>query len=154
MSDGLKLRACDAEDLKVISAVLQDSIIPICDLAYIAEDRCFVMVANRFKWEGRGTVASGPTPDVEAPYERINCAVRFAGVTKVSTRKLSMKDRGQLLNLLAIEVAEDAVLLHFAEGAGIRLEAPSLDCTLADVGEPWPTSHRPRHEGLDDLAAE
>ncbi|WP_119679090.1 DUF2948 family protein [Indioceanicola profundi] len=149
MSGGLKLRARDAEDLKVVSAMLQDSIIPICDLAWLAGERSFVMIANRFKWEGKRAEADGPTPDVDLPYERTNCAVRFDRVDRVSVRGLDLKDRAQMLNLLAVEAAENAVLLYFAGGASIRLTVGSLDCRLEDVGEPWPTELRPCHEGVD-----
>ncbi|MFM2043834.1 MAG: hypothetical protein RLY86_2410 [Pseudomonadota bacterium] len=159
MSVGLKLRAQDADDLKIVSAMMQDSIIPICDLAWLAAERSFVLVANRFKWEQvdgskQEEIPTGPTPDVDSPYERTNCALRFSGIDKVSTRGLNLKNRQQMLSLMAIEPGEGTILLHFASGASIRLETAGIDCLLEDVGEPWPTAHRPCHEGLDDVAAE
>ncbi len=146
---GLKLRAKDGEDLKVVSAMLQDAIVPICDLAFLPGERRFVLIANRFRWEAEGDRAAGPTPDVpdgEPPYERTNCAVRFDGVDRVAYRDLDLTDRRQMLNLLALEVAGDGVLLHFSGGSCIRLVSPSLDCVLEDLGEPWPTGTRPRHD--------
>lgn len=51
MSESLKLRAEDAEDLRVISAVLQDSLIPLTEMRFLAGEGRFVMIANRFRWE-------------------------------------------------------------------------------------------------------
>ena len=47
----LKLRAHDAEDLAVVSALLQDAIVPAKEMTFLADERRFVMVANRFMWE-------------------------------------------------------------------------------------------------------
>jgi hypothetical protein len=46
----LKLRAEDADDLAVLSACLQDALVPVRDLAYVADQKIFVFVANRFRW--------------------------------------------------------------------------------------------------------
>lgn len=150
---GLKLRAQDVEDLKVVSAMLQDAIVPICDLAYLPTDRRFVLIANRFRWEAVGDrppPAGGPTADVELPYERINCAVNFQGIEHVGYRHLDLTDRKQMLNLLALEWTDGAAILHFSGGSCIKLTASSLDCLIEDVGESWPTGNRPCHVGLDD----
>ena len=48
----LRLRAEDAEDLAVISACLQDALVSVRDLAYDRAARNFMLVANRFRWEG------------------------------------------------------------------------------------------------------
>ena len=48
----LKLRAEDADDLAVISACLQDALVAVRDLAFVPQDRAFLMAANRFRWEG------------------------------------------------------------------------------------------------------
>ena len=47
----LKLLGRNQEDLKVISAYLQDSIVTIKDIAFLKLNRTFVMVLNRFMWE-------------------------------------------------------------------------------------------------------
>ena len=48
---GLKLRAVDAEDLRVLAAVLQDALVPLGDIAYQKRQKRVVLVANRFLWE-------------------------------------------------------------------------------------------------------
>ena len=60
MADPLKLRAEDEEDLAVVSTILQDALVPVAEMAYLPEEKRFVLVANRFKWE------APPAPLVEA----------------------------------------------------------------------------------------
>ena len=50
-TDALKLLARDEEDLAVISAILQDALIPVSEMAYLPEEHRFALVANRFRWE-------------------------------------------------------------------------------------------------------
>src|SRR5207237_2284427 len=75
----LKLRAEDAEDLAVISACLQDALVTVRDLAYVPQERSFLLVANRFRWEIGLRPALG-----EAAYERVLCGITFSEVAAVS----------------------------------------------------------------------
>ena len=50
-ADGLRLRACDKEDVQVIAACLQDALIPLREMAFMAEERRFLAAFNRFQWE-------------------------------------------------------------------------------------------------------
>ncbi|HZH27667.1 MAG TPA: DUF2948 family protein [Azospirillaceae bacterium] len=156
MARTLKLKAVDGEDVKVLSAHLQDAIVAICDVGYFKEDRRFVLVANRFKWE---TCSDTRPPAAKAgadgcPYERTHCGLRFEGVTAVKSRNLDPRDRGQMLCLLAMEASDDgAVLLHFSGGTALRVEMDRINVFMEDMGEPWPTSCVPCHP-LDDITAE
>ena len=47
----LKLIARTEEDLRVISAHLQDSIVSIIDIASLKKNKIFLMQLNRFMWE-------------------------------------------------------------------------------------------------------
>lgn len=148
MGGAVRLRAVDAEDIRVVSALLQDAIIPIADMAYLPGDRQFVILASRFQWEGRAP-DGGPTPDEGGEdAARIQCAVRFSGVTAVRRRGVDLRQRGAFLSLLALEPVDGAVLLRLSGGADIRLEGDAIECRLSDRGDPWPTRSRPDH-GLD-----
>ncbi len=134
---GLSLEAADAEDLKIIATVLQDAVIALTDMKYMAADKLFVMVANRFRWEaGEG---SGGAP------QRVNCGVAFEGVEAVKVRGMDLRDRSQYLELLTVCEDEGGVRLIFAGGAEVRIEADRLACHIRDLGEPWPAAARPRH---------
>lgn len=159
MSGPLKLRAEDAEDLDIVSACLQDAIVPLSDMEYLPEERRFVLVVNRFRWENcpesadmaAGAPARGPGDasfgDGAGLYERINCGVAFDGVEAVRRCGLDPRDRARMLELLSMRIETGSVTLEFAGQAALRLEGAKITCRLADVGDPWPTQWRPRHPG-------
>lgn len=154
-SRGLKLRAEDDEDLGVISACLQDALIPLVDMDFLATEGRFALVANRFRWENCATTADMPAPagppiDVAFgpgcnAYERVHCGVTFDGVAAVKRRGFDQRQRGRILELLAIHPEPGAVVLEFAGDTAVRLEGERITCRLADLGEPWPTQWRPQH---------
>jgi hypothetical protein len=142
----LKLRAEDADDLAVVSACLQDALVAVRDLAYLADEQSFVLVANRFRWES----GLGPLPGEEG-HQRVLCAVTFDEVAAVSYRGFRRSDEDRILCLLAIRTTFDGVggspiLLEFAGAATIRLDAGRILCRAKDIGEPWPTPWRPCHD--------
>ena len=49
MEGKLKLSALDADDLGVISAAIQDSLVAVRDCAYFAGEKRFVLLLNRFQ---------------------------------------------------------------------------------------------------------
>ena len=138
----LKLRAEDEDDLRVLSAQLQDALVPIADMAFLNVEQSFVMVVNRFMWE---RAVEPNAPDSEPTFLRTNCGVRFYGVRGVRYRGLDRTDRRQVLNLLSIEAADGRILLRFAGGGDVRLDCDAVDCRIQDIDEPWPTRHRPQH---------
>jgi hypothetical protein len=142
----LKLRAEDAEDLLVISACLQDALVPVRDLAYIPEERTFLFVANRFRWENGVRPAPG-----EVGFERTLCGITFSEVTAVSYSGFRRSENGRILSLLTIRAEHSKVHLEFSGGAAIRLQAAGILCHAKDIGEPWPTPWQPRHD-LDEPA--
>lgn len=144
----LKLRAEDADDLAVISACLQDALVAVRDLAFAPQDRAFLMVANRFRWERALRPAHG-----ESGYQRILCGVSFEAVAGVSYIGFRRSDDDRILSLLAIRPGCDgeghAIQLEFSSGAAIRLDVARILCQAQDLGEPWPTQWQPRHD-LDE----
>ena len=140
-SAALKLRAEDAEDLAVVSACLQDALVPVRDLAYVPEDRTFLFVANRFRWENGLSPAPG-----EAAYERTLCGITFSEVAAVSYNGFRRTEDSRILSLLAIRPEDGAVHLEFSGGATSRLEVARIQCLATDLGEPWPTQWQPHHD--------
>jgi hypothetical protein len=146
----LKLRAEDADDLAVLSACLQDALVPVRDLAYVPDQRIFVFVANRFRWES--PLLSSPGG---AARQRILCAVTFSTVDAVSYRGFRRSAEDRILALLAIRLeaagpAASVIRLEFSGNAVIRLEATRVLCHAKDLGDPWPTQWHPRHDGPED----
>lgn len=132
-----RLRAHSLEDLSVISALVQDAIVLLGDIAYLREERSFVLAVNRFRWEAGRPGGRG---------ERVHSGLRFDTVEKVRYRGIDRRNRSGFLSLLVIAYDSPAVTLHFASGGAIRLEVEEIRCALEDLSEPWPTQWTPRHE--------
>jgi hypothetical protein len=137
-ADALKLLARDEEDLAVISTILQDALIPVSEMAYLPEERRFVLVANRFRWEA-------PHDRPRENLERRLTGLSVGEVTAVRRRGFSPRDPTRILALLAVRRVAGALQLDFAGGASIRLETGDILCHLDDLSEPWPTRWQPRH---------
>jgi hypothetical protein len=137
----LRLRAADADDLVVLSAHLQDAIVPVHDIGWRRGERVFAMVVNRFRWESpAGAVDGRPV------WQRTLCGVTVAGVTRLQCRALDLRRRSRILSLLSLVSSDDgAILLVFADRATLRLSTERIDVRLEDFGEPWPTLMRPSH---------
>ncbi|MBT4906393.1 MAG: DUF2948 family protein [Rhodospirillaceae bacterium] len=141
----LKLAATDDKDLAVVSGALQDAIVPIGDISFQPDDKRFLFVANRFRWEAGDGSGAGENA------ERINAGVTFSNVTDVKRRGIDFTARDNFLNLLAISCELDAggdgptVQLTFSGDTAIRLQTTGLLCHLEDFGEAWPTQWRPEH---------
>lgn len=136
--DKLKLSALDADDLSVISAAVQDSLVAVRDCAHFPEEKRFVLLLNRFCWEA--------DPGIETRYWRTHSALVFNEVTAVHHHKIPLDTPDRVLDLLSVEAENGrSATLRFAAGRSIRLEIGRLACHLGDVGEPWPTPWKPAH---------
>jgi Protein of unknown function (DUF2948) len=138
----LKLTALDADDLGVISAACQDALVAVRDCAYFKDEKRFVLLLNRFRWEA--------DPTVEAAYSRTHSALVFNEVTAVRHHEIPLGEPDRMLELLVLVLdyrgdGERSVTLRFAAGRAIRLEIARLACHLGDVGEPWATPWKPAH---------
>ncbi|MER2519507.1 MAG: DUF2948 family protein [Bdellovibrionales bacterium] len=139
-AQGLKLQAKDAEDIQVISAILQDSIVPLCDMTYRPEERCFVMVAQRLRKE---TTIENP----DAACERICSAIDIQGVESVQSHNLDItQNEGQMLELLMMQLEGNILTLLFSGDSRIRAQLGPWSLRLQDFGEPWPISCPPCHD--------
>lgn len=166
----LKLRAHDPEDMDVIAALLQDALIPQADIAFLAKEKRFVMVANRFHWPRdlddaaarKAPSQPAPTPEGEdapfddsgdlPPFERVNSGICFDKVERVRYRGMTPAGKDEILNLLTINSEPRAITLLFSGDAAIRLEVEAVRCHLEDIGRPWPTRWRPDHDAGDSPA--
>jgi hypothetical protein len=131
----LKLKAEDAEDVQVISAVLQDAIAPVCDMLYNPADKNFIMVVHRLRRETE-----------DAPLERICCAVNLRGVESVKTHGIDLNKQERMLDLLAVMPEKQTVDFIFAGDAEIRVQLGAWSMIVEDFGEAWPASCSPCHD--------
>ena len=142
-SFNLKLLALNHDDLKVLSAHLQDSVILVKDMIFLKKSRTFLMMVNRFMWEDveRGIFREN---------KRIRCAVKFENVLEVKSRNISQKKKDKILELLSIDSEvknnKKELLITFAGNNEIILIVEEINILLDDVGLPWKVKHVPKHE--------
>lgn len=133
----LRLRAESADDLAVISSLVQDAVGKSGDIAWMPRKRRLVVLVNRFRWED-----SADAEQAHRPFERVRSAVTVESVLSVRGRGLDPKRRDQVFELLAIvfEPAEGCagtLTLTLAGAAEIAVEVECLELTLADLTRPW-----------------
>lgn len=147
----LKLKAGDREDLNVISALLQDALVPLGDISYLPDEQSFILAVNRYRWE------QDSQQEHQSPMQRIHAGLRFDGVSRVQYRGIDQLDRRQFLSLLSIsfeagpdnnqeDIGPGTVVLQFSGTGVIRLDVSAVVCVLSDFGEPWAAGWTPSHE--------
>ena len=140
----LKLLGKNQEDLKIISAYLQDSILIIKDMIFLKQNRTFIMMVNRFMWED---VEKG----IFRQNKRIRCAIKFEEVIKVESKNINQKNKNKPLECLAIKfspIFEDTykINIFFAGNSIITVISEVIEVTLHDLGKPWKVKHIPIHK--------
>ena len=142
----LKLIARTTEDLRVISAHLQDSIVKTSDIANLKKNRIFLMQLNRFMWED---VEKG----VFRKNKRIRTVLKFENILKVASKNVDQKKNDRFLDFLAIETTKMPdknyeMNLIFSGDAVLKLVAEAIEVTLDDQGSPWESKNKPEHKDL------
>ena len=147
-SDLLKLTALDADDLRVISAHLQDAVMRVGDMRYLPVENRFAVVLNRFDWESAANGAGNV-------FTRRRTGLRFDRVSAVKASNIRQGAPDAVLSLLAIEFepADEPsgfITLVFSGGGAVRLEAECIEAAMTDLGPVWGTSSRPDHQAADE----
>ncbi len=142
----LKLIARTEEDLRIVSAHLQDSIVSLGDIAHLKKNKIFLMQLNRFMWED---VEKG----VFRKNKRIRTILKFENVLKVLSKNISQLKMDKFLDFLAIESIKTPdnnyeMKIIFAGDSIIRLVCEVIEITLDDQGEAWDTKNKPKHKVL------
>ena len=142
----LKLIARTEEDLRVVSAHLQDSIVSVADIANLKKNKIFLMQLNRFMWED---VEKG----VFRKNKRIRTILKFENVMNVLSININQLKKDKFLDFLAIETSitpdkNYEMKIIFAGDSIIRIISEVIEVTLDDQGEAWDTKNKPKHNSL------
>jgi hypothetical protein len=137
----LQLLAADAEDLKVMSAALQDAVCAVGDIRFEPGPRRLTLALNRFRWEAADGKAG----------ERVRSALQLGGVLSTKARRMRRDAPKAILSLLTVvfepgELPGGVITFAFAGGGELRAEVECIDAVLADLSRPWPTRRRPSHD--------
>ena len=142
----LKLIARTEEDLRVVSAHLQDSIVSVSDIANLKKSKIFLMQINRFMWED---VEKG----VFRKNKRIRTILKFENIIEVFSKNINQLKKDEFLDFLAIEtkIMPDnnyEMKIIFAGDSIIRIVSEVIEVTLDDQGDAWETKNKPKHKTL------
>ena len=142
----LRLIARTEEDMRVVSAHLQDSIASLSDIANLKKNKIFLMQLNRFMWED---VEKG----VFRKNKRIRTILKFENVLDVVSKNINQLKKDKFLDFLAIEtnITPDnnyEMKIIFAGDSIIRVSSEVIEVTLDDQGEAWDTKNRPKHKTI------
>ena len=140
----LKLIVRNREDLKVISAYSQDSIVAVEDITFLKKNRIFVMIINRFMWENLN----------QSKYyksKRIRAAIKFEDVLKVKSKSINQKNKNKILECLAIKCNKNLdnnfeIKIFFSGDNVITLIVEEIEAVMNDLGKAWDVQSVPKHK--------
>lgn len=143
----LRLLAQDADDLQIISALIQDAIFPITEMTWRPSKRSFAILLNRFRWEDSETAQAR-----SREFERVQAVLEFGDVMGVKSLGIDRNEKDMVLSLMAIEWQEETdgtgvLNLTLAGDGAIELLVECIDVRLQDVTRPYvaPSRKMPTH---------
>lgn len=143
----LRLWALDTQDLEVVSALVQDSVLTGADIVWSSRQRRLGLLVNRFRWEDSDAAAR-----LGRPPERVRSLLEIGDALHVRAQDLPRGDGDTVLSLLSLSFEAGAdgtgkVMLAFAGDAMLAVEVECLDIRLTDVTRPYlaPSGKVPRH---------
>ena len=142
----LKLIARTEDDLRVVSAHLQDSIVNLSNIANLEQSKIFLMQLNRFMWED---VEKG----VFRKNKRIRTILKFENVLKVDAKNINQSKKDKFLDFLTIETIKMPdnnyeMKIVFAGDSVIKIISEVIEVTLDDQGSAWDTKNMPKHKEM------
>ncbi len=144
----LRLRAEDGEDLAVISALVQDAILPGHEMSWDRPRRRFACLINRFRWEDQVVserLARAPERVQSVLVIDDALAVKQQGVPSDAAKESVFS----VLNVV-FEAGDDGagrLVLTLAGDGAIAVEVEAVNVTLQDVTRPYraPSGKSPSH---------
>ena len=138
-TDKLKIVGENQEDINIISAYLQDSIVNVGEIVFLKKNRIFIMLVNRFMWEIS-----------DKQNKRIRCALKFEGITEVKSKRINQKNKKRNLECLAIKCNKITnnyyeIIFLFSGNSIVTLIAEYIEVILNDLGRAWDVKYIPKH---------
>ena len=140
----LNLGAQDADELQVLSALIQDAIFPITEMTWQAKQRRFGLLLNRFRWEEGARGQTAP--------ERVQSILVVDNVMSVASQGVDRVETDMILSVLSatFEAGDDGagdIVFTLAGDGAIRLSVEAIEVTLKDVTRPYvaPSKKAPSH---------
>ena len=142
----LALKAEDDTDLRIISALVQDAILPGSEISYDPNARRLALLVNRFRWEDADRARLEGRK-----YERVRSILVVGDVMSLKSDGIDRSD-DTVLELLALawEPGEDGtgrLSLQFSGDGTLIADVECINLDLRDVTQPYlaPSGKAPTH---------
>lgn len=143
----LRMVAQGAEDVPVLSALVQDAVLQAADLRYDSRRRRFAALINRFRWEDHAAAQAAGRP-----FERVRSLMTVEDVRAVRSQGIDRRDPDLVLSILSIDWTPGAdgtgrLVLTLAGDGVLALDVEALEIRLEDVTKPYiaPSRRAPDH---------
>ena len=156
MSERLRLKAVDADDLQVVAGVLLDARVPLREMAYDPEAGRFMAAFARYRRERQKAEAALTECTSVLVVEHVRAALwrgleptaldaehRFLTLVDSACEEPDPDECETPLPEPTCDEGCVALTLYFADGAAIRLPVERVECVLEDFGEPRPAAAAP-----------
>ncbi|MCH2096305.1 MAG: DUF2948 family protein [Rhodobacteraceae bacterium] len=143
----LNLGALDGDDLQVISALVQDAVFPVTEVAWQPKARRLGLLINRFRHEDKDAADR-----LGRRVERVQSLLVIDHVLRMASQGVDRTDSDLVLSVLSVTFTptEDGagfVELTLAGNGEFRAEVEALEVSLRDVTRPYvaPSRKSPVH---------
>ena len=133
-----RLAASSVEDLKVLSFLCQDAIVPSEEFFFDKKMNLFIATFSRFCWEKQEIKHN------QKLNYRVVSGIRIKNVEKITYK--NFKSNIPFLNLLTFSYSRSKITLKFSMSVEIILHCKKIDVLLEDLDIPWPTKLKPKHK--------
>lgn len=147
----LRLKIEDAEDLPVVSALVQDAVGLAGEITWMPRRRRAVLLLNRFRWEDKADAELA-----KRPFERVRAALVFDSAVSLKASGLDPSETETIYAVLSLNWtpgadASGALEIALAGDGALSLQMECLDGQLVDLTRPWEAkSDRVPDHKLDD----
>ena len=144
----LMLRAEGAEDVAVLSMLVQDAVLTAADITFDRKRRQLAMLINRFRWEDADAAEREGRE-----FERVRAVLVVSDITGIRSDGIDRGDSDEVLSLLAMtwvpgDDGTGRLQLDFAGDGTIQIDAETVAVDLRDVTRPYAavSGHIPHHD--------
>jgi len=137
----LKLKVETLEDLKILSACVQDAKFQLNEVTFLEDSKSFILMLDRYCWEQENL--------------ENNDFFRSASALHIESAEayqlLIEKEKAQdfVFEILSIHFKDKSIFLHCVDQSVISVETSGLQLFLRDIGEPKKVDTRPKHSEVE-----
>ena len=129
----LYIGAIDPADIEVMSAFLQDAVVPVSEMKWRKQHRQLAVLLNRFRWEDKDHAQQQ-----SRPVERVQSLLVIDHVRHIASIGIDRSTPKAALALLSLSYQEgegalEDVQLTFSGSAAIKIQISALEISLRDV---------------------